>query len=82
MEIDIVGEEDDHLLIGECKFSSNKKGIKEYIDMKEDASIKPFDNYQHKHYYLFSHNGFSDELINKKFNDLHLISSKLMVGEE
>ena len=81
VEIDIVSEEKKSLLIGECKYSNKKKGIEEYEKMKEDASIKPFDQYINKHFYLFSHSGFTDKLLSCKDKNLHLISSKDMVKQ-
>ncbi len=79
VEIDIVAEDDRHLLVGECKFSKNKKGIKEYLNLKEDVSIKPFDRYIDKFFYIFSHSGFNEELEKLKDKNLHLISSSDMV---
>lgn len=79
VEVDIISEENNSLLVGECKYSSRKKGIDEYEKMKEDVSIKPFTSYSEKHFYLFSHNGFTDELLANKYSNLHLISSKNMV---
>lgn len=80
VEIDIVAEEKEYLLIGECKYSTKKKGLSEYNKMKEDVSIKPLCDYPKKVFYLFSHNGFTDELIYLKEDCLHLISSSDMVG--
>ena len=79
VEIDIVSEEKDSLLVGECKYSSKEKGTDEYWKMKEDVIIKPFDNFSKKYFYLFSHNGFTSELLSNKDKNLHLISSKDMV---
>lgn len=79
VELDIVAEEDECLLVGECKFSSKKKGIREYENMKEDVTIKPFDGYPLKCFYLFSHSGFTDEILRNKDSNLHLISSIDMV---
>ena len=80
VEIDIIAKEDDTLLIGECKFSNKEKGMKDYYDMKEDASIIPLSNYPKKYFYLFSHHGFDDELLKRKEENLHLISSQEMVN--
>ena len=70
------------LLVGECKYSNKKKGIEVYEKMKEDTSIKPFDQYINKHFYLFSHNGFTDKLLSIKDKNLHLISSIDMVKSD
>ena len=78
IEIDIISESDDYLLIGECKFSKNKKGINEYLNMKEDVSIPPFNNYNNKHYYLFSAGGFDDSLLTLNDNNLKLIDLNKM----
>ena len=79
VEIDIVAEDKDYLLVGECKFSNHKKGIEEYRNMKEDVLVKPLSDYKIKSFYLFSHNGFKDELLSNKENNLNLISSLDMV---
>ena len=79
VEIDILAEEKDDLLIGECKFSKNLKGTDVYNDMKEDIKIKPLDRYKNTNFYIFSHSGFKDELVNYKDSNLHLISSKDML---
>lgn len=70
IEIDVISEGDNHLLIGECKFSKNKKGLSELLNMQEDVSVPPFDKYKDKHFYLFSANGF-DESLNKN-NDKNI----------
>lgn len=79
VEIDIIADDADYLLVGECKFSNRKKGLAEYKKMEEDVSIKPLNDYKIKEFYLFSHNGFTSEL--ESINDQHLklISSRDMV---
>ena len=47
--------------------------------MKEDVSIKPLCDYRAKSFYLFSHHGFTEELLTIKEECLHLISSSDMV---
>ena len=79
VEIDIVSEDKDSLLIGECKYSTSKKGIKEYQNMQEDVLIKPLVDYPKKYFYIFSHAGFENNLLKIKDQQLHLISSKDMV---
>lgn len=81
VEIDILAEEKDHLLIAECKHSKNQKGINEYSKLKEDVSIKPLCDYSKKEFYLFSHNGFTEDLLSLKDDELHLISSSDMVRD-
>ena len=81
VEIDILAEEKTDLLIGECKFSKNAKGIDVYFDMKEDAKVKPLDGYKNQYFYIFSHSGFKDELLNVEDDRLRLISSMDMLSE-
>ena len=80
VEIDIIAEEKTSLLVGECKYSNNQKGKDVYNDLKEDVTIKPLDSYKNKSFFIFSHNGFTEELLKVKDNNLHLISSKDMVN--
>ena len=75
VEIDIIASEGDSLMIGECKFSKNKKGKKEYFDMVEDATIKPLNSYSNKYFYLFSHTGFEEVMLQTNYKNLHLITS-------
>lgn len=79
VEIDIVASEKDSLLLGECKYSAKKKGLQDYLDMKEDATIIPLSAFPKKSFYLFSHNGFDEDLLARKDPSLHLISSKDMM---
>ena len=79
VEIDIIASEGNNLLVGECKFSKNKKGLSEYYEMKEDTNIKPLNTYKNKYYYLFSHSGFDERLLKFQDDKLHLISSKEML---
>lgn len=81
VEIDIVSTYNESLLVGECKFSKNTKGIKEFLDMQEDTSIAPFDKYKNKNYYIFSASGFDESIKNVKVDEnisLHLIDLKEM----
>ena len=81
VEIDIVSTYNESLLVGECKFSKNTKGIKEFLDMQEDTSIAPFDKYKNKNYYIFSASGFDESIKNAKVDEnisLHLIDLKEM----
>lgn len=80
VEIDILAEEKEDLLIGECKFSNKPKGLEEFNKMKEDCLVKPLCDYSNKHFYIFSHNGFTKDIINKQDKNLTLISSKEMVS--
>lgn len=73
IEIDIVSSCGDNLLIGECKLTTNKRKMKDYLDMIEDTSVPPFSNYKHIEYYLFGSNGFDDDLLLLKDKNLHLV---------
>lgn len=75
VEIDLLAEEKDDLLVGECKFSKNPKGIEIYNNMLDDVKVKPLDSYKNKHFYIFSHSGFKDGLLKCKNDNLHLVSS-------
>jgi hypothetical protein len=81
VEIDIVASEKDSLLLGECKYSAKKKGLQDYLDMKEDATIIPLSAFPKKSFYLFSHNGFDEDLLARKDPSLHLISSREMLKD-
>ncbi len=84
IEIDIVASDDNNnnnnLLIGECKFSKNKKNIKEYYNMIEDTSVEPFKDYDNKNYYIFSLSGFDDSF-NEQINNLHLVDAKVFLNK-
>ena len=79
VEVDIVGEDNGSLLLGECKYSKKEKGVDVYNHLKESGTIKPFDTYKKKYYYIFSHTGFNDELKKCQDSNLYLISSKDML---
>lgn len=73
IELDIVGEQNDKGLVGECKFSKNPKGEAEYKEMVEDCSVPPLSGLSSIDYYLFSASGFTDELRRSSDAKLHLI---------
>ncbi len=81
VEIDIVGEDNDNLLVSEVKFSSSKKGKNVYFHMLENISIKPFSDYENKYLYIFSASGFDDFLKEIDDKNLHLIDLKTMFNE-
>lgn len=81
VEIDIVGEDNDNLLVSEVKFSSSKKGKNVYFHMLENISIKPFSDYENKYLYIFSASGFDDSLKEIDDKNLHLIDLKTMFNE-
>jgi len=82
VEVDIVAAEGDSLLLGECKYSVRKKGMKDYRDLKEDSMVIPLSGYPNKEFYLFSHQGFSEDLLSTPETKLHLITSRTMMGEK
>ncbi len=73
-EIDVVGVGEDHLVVGECKYSNKKVGtdILEKLEMtaKNIDSDKPI-----KYYLLFSKSGFTEKLrqVESIRNDLILM---------
>ncbi|HHZ16679.1 MAG TPA: ATP-binding protein [Clostridia bacterium] len=62
-ELDIMAtdKEKNHFLIGECKFKNAPFNLKDLNTLL--AKFKPSNNTARVYYYLFSKNGFSDELI-------------------
>lgn len=80
VEIDCCAESSDTLLIGECKFTNKKRGLKDYYDMLEDISVPPFEKYHNKELYLISANGFEEGLINIQDKRLHLIDIDKMLN--
>lgn len=79
IEIDIVSEDGDKLLIGECKLTKNKKSIDVLEKMKENTSVAPFKKYEQIDYYIFSTAGFTESLLNVKNDNVHLIDLKKML---
>jgi AAA+ ATPase superfamily predicted ATPase len=67
-EIDVVGVNEDYLLVGECKYSSKKVGTDILQELKE-KSKKIELNLPIKHYLLFSKSGFTDALIELSKDD-------------
>ena len=78
IELDAVAARNDSLLVAECKFSSKKRTVKDYQDMKEDISVPPFSTYKKKELYLFGSSGFDRKLLGIKDRDLHLVDLKTM----
>jgi len=75
IEIDGLSRYEDSLLVVECKNSKKKRGIKDYLDMQEDVSIRMFVTVKDKQYFLFGKNGFEDSLLSLRDPNLHLIDS-------
>lgn len=79
IEIDIASSSEDHLLVGECKFSNSKKSIGVLNKLIENVSVEPFKNYVHKNFYIFSSSGFENALLDIKDKNIHLIDLKAML---
>ena len=70
IEIDIVAYDSfgTDILFGECKYSTNPKGIDVLLSLMEKANYVPWNKNNRKEYYvLFSRSGYSDELKNYAF---------------
>jgi len=67
-EIDIVGIAEDHMLVGECKYSNKKVGIDILKSLKE-KTLNIELNLPIKKYLLFSKSGFTDDLLLLSQND-------------
>lgn len=74
VELDILASSENHLLVGECKLTKNKRTIKDYYDLMEDISIAPFNKFKQKEIYIFGTSGFEDKLFALKDSSLHLIT--------
>lgn len=74
IEIDGIARDGDSLLVIECKFTKEKRSIRDFERMKENTSIKMFSAIKHFEYYIISKNGFDDSLLKAKQNNLHLIT--------
>ena len=61
-EIDIVGIAEDHMLVGECKYSNKKIGLDILKSLKE-KSLNIELKLPVKKYLLFSKSGFTDDLL-------------------
>lgn len=81
IELDIVSQDEDYLLVGEVKFSKNKRSYRDYKNMIEDTSVLPFNTFKHIDYYLFGANGFNDDLLSINDSNLHLIDLEKMFNQ-
>jgi AAA+ ATPase superfamily predicted ATPase len=82
IEIDGLSRYGDSLLIVECKYTEKKRGLKDFSDMKQDASIRMFSSVKEKEFYLFSKNGFEDPLRSLIMKNLHLFDAKDLLSEK
>ena len=78
IELDVVSNKNNYLLVGECKFSNNKRTIKDYYDLKEDLSLEIFKTFTKQEIYLFASNGFDDKVRKVMDESLHLVDLKTM----
>lgn len=76
IEIDGLSNNDNTLIVIECKYRKEKFNLEMFNHLKESASVFP--NKYKRDYYLFSKNGFTDELRILKDDSIHLIELKDM----
>lgn len=65
VEIDICGYESmgENMLFGECKYSSQPKGVEVLYDLRQKAKYVPWKaQTRREHFILFSRSGFTDDL--------------------
>lgn len=71
IELDGLSLSNDKLLVMECKYRSVPFDIRMLEHLKESASVFP-DKYQ-REYYIFSKSGFTNEVVQVKKSNVHLI---------
>ena len=69
-EVDLIAYDDQHLLVGECKYRTKSVGFKELDDLKLKAQFIPAGK-REIYYLLASRNGFTDSLLS--LQDPHVI---------
>lgn len=74
IEIDGIAKDGDSIIVIECKYTNDKRTIKDFEKMKENTSIKMFATIKRIEYYILSKSGFDESLLNIKDDNLHLIS--------
>ena len=74
IEIDGIAKDGDSIIVIECKYTNDKRTIKDFEKMKENTSIKMFSSIKKIEYYILSKSGFDESLLNIKDDNLHLIS--------
>lgn len=74
IEIDGIAKDGDSIIVIECKYTNDKRTIKDFEKMKENTSIKMFATIKRIEYYILSKSGFYESLLNIKDDNLHLIS--------
>lgn len=74
IDIDGIAKDGDSIIVIECKYTNDKRTIKDFEKMKENTSIKMFATIKRIEYYILSKSGFDESLLNIKDDNLHLIS--------
>ena len=69
-EVDLIAYDDQHLLIGECKYRTKSVGLKELDDLKLKARFIPVGK-RESFYLLASKNGFTEDVLT--LQDPHVI---------
>ncbi|MCH4889272.1 ATP-binding protein [Acidaminobacter sp. JC074] len=69
-EIDIIGLGDDGMIFCECKYKSEKVDLSVLNKLIERSRLIPTDK---RVYYIFSKSGFTDQLLERANDDIHLI---------
>ena len=78
IELDVVASDQENLLVAECKFSNQPRGIGDYKAILEDISVPPLSNYPNVEVFLFGANGFTDGLRQIKDERLRLVDLETM----
>lgn len=76
-EIDIMASDEQHLLLGECKFKNSKISISDYNNLKQK-----YNSNKEIYYYMFSKSDFDTDLLElakNKSEKLELISLPMLV---
>lgn len=81
IEIDAVSASKNSVIAVECKLTERKRTKKDYFDMLEDTSVPPFTSFNKKEYYIFGANGFEQDLLKIKDDNLHLIDLNNMFND-
>jgi AAA+ ATPase superfamily predicted ATPase len=78
-DIDIVAYDSDNILFCECKWKGKKIGFQDYLKLKTDSSYVNSGN-KKQFYALFSKNGFTKELEDRKIENLLLFKPDDFLG--
>ncbi len=72
IKIDGLSRQEDYLLVMEAKYRNNKFSLSMLNHLKESVSVFP--SKLRRIYYIFSKNGFENDVLSIKENDIHLFS--------